>query len=1007
MTIIILQINLHRSVTASHLKQQMAYERKADIMLISEQYDNPGNQEWMTDTLGTAAIWVVNRSKVPVEASGAGAGYVWMRSRGVTYFSCYFTPNEPIADYEEKLNHLEDELRRLNGKLLVAGDFNARGTEWGMPIPDSRGRRLADMQARLGLIVMNQGNIPTFRRAGHTGSIPDVTMASEALAAITEGWQVLEDFSGSDHQYIQYGIGGGARQRRPPPPPRWNVERLDGDLFETMITIGKGTLSRVKQQAVSQSTIGTRVGSIAISLVIATMGLLTRACECSMPRKTTVRDRRPVYWWSQEIAELRKSCFKLRRLAQRAQRNTPNFQLKSGQYRAARRALKSAIAKSKIRKWNELCEDVESDPWGLGYKLVLQKLGGADPTSELPTDVKERIVEELFPLHEPEERATVEVIPTEIPLFTRDELQKAAKTMRNRKAPGPDGIPVEILKMVSERHPDVLLNMYNECLMEGQFPEQWKTARLALIGKGKGDPNTASAYRPLCMLDTAGKLYEKLLKQRMLDAIAMAGGLSPRQYGFTAGKSTIDAINEVVTVANSVQAGNHWSREMCLAVTLDVKNAFNSVRWKDILTALKDRFQVPPYLFRVLQDYLADRWVTYETQDGQKKMRVTSGAAQGSVLGADIWNLNYDGVLRISMPQEGITLVGYADDLILIITGRTVDQLQYKLNQAMRRVIEWLQDHALSLAVHKTEMVLLTTKRVERCIPMYVGDQTIETARSLRYLGVMMDSKLCFWDHICRVSDKAAKVVGMLSKLMANVGGPSPAKRRLLMSTTDAIMLYGAEIWADSLKYMKYRVRMEAVQRRGALRVCSAFRTVSGPATQVVSGVIPIHLLAAERRRIYLRKDEGQIQVTRKEEREETHRRWIQLWSTETRGRWTARLITDIRKWQERNHGEVNYYLTQFLTGHGYFRTFLVKIGKLGSPICRYCGAEDDDAHHTFFTCTKWSTPRGEVSTNLGSLTPETVIAKMLEKIENWDIVANFVFTVLKTKETNREWEED
>ena len=83
--------------------------------------------------------------------------------------------------------------------------------------------------------------------------------------------------------------------------------------------------------------------------------------------------------------------------------------------------------------------------------------------------------------------------------------------------------------------------------------------------------------------------------------------------------------------------------------------------------------------------------------------------------------------------------MGYADDIILVITAQTVDQLQYKLNQAMRRVTSWMEDHMLKLAIHKTEIVLLTTKRIERCIPMHVEDQLITTSKSIRYLGIMLD----------------------------------------------------------------------------------------------------------------------------------------------------------------------------------------------------------------------------------------------------------------------------
>ena len=90
-----------------------------------------------------------------------------------------------------------------------------------------------------------------------------------------------------------------------------------------------------------------------------------------------------------------------------------------------------------------------------------------------------------------------------------------------------------------------------------------------------------------------------------------------------------------------------------------------------------------------------------------------------------------------------------------------------------------------------------------------------------------------------------------LSRMMANIGGPRPSVRRLLLRTAESIMLYGAEIWADAMRYEKYRKRLSAVQRRGALRVTSSYRTVSEPAVLVMAGVIPVDLLARGRKFIY------------------------------------------------------------------------------------------------------------------------------------------------------------
>ena len=158
---------------------------------------------------------------------------------------------------------------------------------------------------------------------------------------------------------------------------------------------------------------------------------------------------------------------------------------------------------------------------------------------------------------------------------------------------------------------------------------------LVLISNGKGDPRLPNSWRPLVLLDTAGKSYEKMLQPRILRAVETAGDLSPRQYGFRRGNSTIDAISSIVRVIENGQTGNYYSRKITILVTLDVKNAFNSERWSDFMDGLRN-FQVPKYLRRIISSYLSDREIIYETAQGIRLRRVTAGAVQGSVLGPDL-----------------------------------------------------------------------------------------------------------------------------------------------------------------------------------------------------------------------------------------------------------------------------------------------------------------------------------------------------------------------------------
>lgn len=306
----------------------------------------------------------------------------------------------------------------------------------------------------------------------------------------------------------------------------------------------------------------------------------------------------------------------------------------------SKKELKKAIGKSKRRKREDLRQDVNNDLWGLGYRIVMQKLGaqGANPT--LNSMQMERIVSTLFPTHAVREQEGPSDQDEEIPLFSEEELEQAARSMKNKKSPGPDGIPAEALKVIAKTRPQLLLNMYNDCLKEGTLPKSWKMQRLALISKRKEDPDSPSAYRranrPLCMLDTPGKLLKRMLQPRLAAAVERAGNLSERQHGFRRDHSTIGAVEEVVRTAQIAQQGNHYSRKITVLATLDVGNASNSARWCNIHNALENTFKVPQYLPQMLRSCLRNRVVIYDTSEGPCRKEITAGAAQSSVLGPEL-----------------------------------------------------------------------------------------------------------------------------------------------------------------------------------------------------------------------------------------------------------------------------------------------------------------------------------------------------------------------------------
>ena len=77
-----------------------------------------------------------------------------------------------------------------------------------------------------------------------------------------------------------------------------------------------------------------------------------------------------------------------------------------------------------------------------------------------------------------------------------------------------------------------------------------------------------------------------------------------------------------------------------------------------------------------------------------------------------------------------------------------------------------------------------------------------------------------------------------------------------------------------------------------------------------------------------------------------------------TKGRWTHRLIGDIQGWIERRHVHVDFYMTQFLTGHGYFREYLCKYGHDNEVNCSFCDNGSENAEHVFFYCHRFGLER-------------------------------------------------
>lgn len=974
----VVQINLNHCEAAQDLLQQSVRELKADVAIVCEQYRNLDKRIWVSDVSNRAAVWVCGNHPLQETGNSTVSGFVRAKVNGIHMYSCYAHPSASIEEFKTFLDQLTNDARSRS-PLLIAGDFNAWAIEWGSRETNIRGTALLEALACLPVVLMNNGNTPTFRR-GNATSIIDLTFISNCLVDTGVIWKVSDQYTHSDHQIIVFELLDRKSQRNPSKysrePVGWKSKAFDEKILHLMM-----------EDIVLLGTANNKATQL--------MDYIIRACDAAMPRRILDNRRKPVFWWNDEISELRKKCFSARRQYQRASR-LENPALRQ-RYCNARSELKRAIKLSKRKCFQELCEEVERDVWGRPYRLVMNKFRSSHTTPPTCPDILDNIVKHLFP-QQPENM--LEITDSEkidVPPVTRDDVLKACSRVGNNKAPGPDNIPNIALKAAVRSNPDRFSEVFTACMKEGIFPTKWKEQRLVLLPKSDKPPGEPSSYRPICLLDTAGKILERIVCDRLQEAIVKAGDLAEHQYGFRKARSTIDAIKHVVDIAQEAISGSRWlhgSKKYCAVVTLDVKNAFNTASWSCIINALI-RMKIPEYLLRVIVSYFKQRTLKYKTDNGTKTYVVTGGVPQGSVLGPTLWNVMYDGVLRLPIPNEA-QVVGFADDIAVVVVAKHKEEIVEICNRTVRCIQQWLASAGLKLAEHKTEAVLITSRKRVETITLEIGAQRIVTQPAIRYLGVMIDSRLSYKTHLGTASERASRVNTALARIMPNTRGARQGKRVLLASVVTSTLLYGAPIWANAVKQKTFSRRLESVQRLSALRVVCAFRTVSDDAVCVLAGMPPIDILAMERQTTYLRRGHGPKKEIRRTAQAESMTVWQGRWDESTKGRWTYRLIPSIERWLNRKHGDVDYHLTQFLTGHGCFRAYLFKYKHEDSPECPVCIGTVETAEHVFFECPRFNEEINIISPSGYQLTPDNVVDFMLESEDGWNAVSVTVTRITK-----------
>ena len=147
--------------------------------------------------------------------------------------------------------------------------------------------------------------------------------------------------------------------------------------------------------------------------------------------------------------------------------------------------------------------------------------------------------------------------------------------------------------------------------------------------------------------------------------------------------------------------------------------------------------------------------------------------------------------------------------------------------------------------------MLVTGRRSFQYLRTVLGEHEVEWKTGIKYLGVHLDRTLSFGEHLKIAADKAIQCGANLAWLIRNIDGPREAKRRLVANVVHSKLLYAASFWANAQQNHAIQRRLFSAQRSVALRIVSAYRTVSTSAVLVLASVPRIDLLAEERQETF------------------------------------------------------------------------------------------------------------------------------------------------------------
>lgn len=749
-------------------------------------------------------------------------------NRKYVYCSVYLPHDEPSPTDDFKRVVVHCVTKGL--PLIVGSDANAHHIIWGSSDINLRGSSLMEYLSSTDLGLLNIGNRPTFM-VSNREEVLDITLCSNRISHELTNWHVSDEESLSDHRYIFFEHSNVTAQTlrfRNPRSTNWEL------YIELVATKFHGYSPSIENPSDLDDAVDT------------TTSYIMEAFEEACPLRS-VKTTRGTPWWNSDLTRLRKQC-----------RRSWNRRRSAGSesFKSARKAYKKALRSAERSGWKNLCTNVSSLSEVSRLNKILAKSKDFQVNEiRLPngdfTSSDEEVLECLFNTHFP---GCVDIASTDEPnvfscsyeslasarsIVTTESIQWALNSFAPFKSPGADGIYPVLLQKGFEFIKHVLKKLLVSSFATGYIPKSWRDITVKFIPKGgRASYEEAKSFRPISLTSFLLKCLERIIDHHIRDVYLANMPLHVNQHAYQSGKSTVTLLHKVVYDIEKAFA----QKQSCLGVFLDIEGAFDNVSFDAILEAARNH-GLPTMITNWIHQMLKNRHLFSTLRQAAIRKLSVCGCPQGGVLSPLLWNLVADTLLR-QLNNCGFPTYGFADDYLALIVGMCISTLFDLMQSALQVVESWCRQYGLSVNPNKTSIVLFTERRNRDGIrPLRLFGTEINVTDQVKYVGVILDSKLSWTPHIDFRVKKACMAFGQCRRTFGKTWGLKPKYIKWIYTTVvRPILAYGCLVWWQKGEVRTIQSKLGHLQRMCLMAMSGAFSTTPTAALEALFDVAPLHI---------------------------------------------------------------------------------------------------------------------------------------------------------------------